>query len=519
MFKRALTAVILLILAAPAFAAEPNPKTIAPLVDEACVIVAHVDMTKVTVDPIFDEAIRFVDALWGGEKQSSTNKQLLAMRTQVNVARVAADQFLKMSTEGLKINEVYVIYSLQDILPEPAVIFAVPIREGLDLKKVTDFAAAFNPGKPERVGDFLVLVLGDIRTSEPGINRLKAVRPDARPELAEAFAAVGPAPIRLTLTFPKYAKEVFEDVFPRLPEKVGGQSTGELIGATRWIALGIDPEKVALKAIVQCDSPEAAKKMRDVVERGIQSLRTVEPEVAKRLPKMQIDRFLAEHGPQVEKSRVVWTLAAGEPGGKALRSLLLKLVPSPAEPAAPSVAAPKKSGRLVPPKIDRQEAADLAMKQYDTDKDGEIAGKELDGAPALKSAIKNLDTDKDGAVSHDEIVGRIQAWQDSRVGRMAIQCTVAYRGQPLPDATVVFEPEEFLGAAMQSGEGVTDANGTAVMSIPDIVPPGLAPGLYRVKITSKKVKLPEKYNKKTTLGQEISNDAAGMETGLIFWLD
>ena len=274
-----------------------------------------------------------------------------------------------------------------------------------------------------------------------------------------------------------------------------------------------------LNGIVQCNSPEAAKKARDLIEKGITALHAVEPEVSERLPKADLDRFLAEHGPKIEKDRVVWTLAAGEPGGKALRALLLKLVPPPAEPAPPAVASPEKPCRILPPKIDPEKAADRAIEQYDTNKDGKIAGKELDGAPALKAAIGNLDTDYDGAVTRDEIAARIVWWKKSRLGRMAMPCAVKYRGKPLRGATVVCEPAEFLGDGVPEGRGVSDDQGRVMLAIPGLTPPGMAPGFYRVKITAKGVNVPEKYNKKTILGLEVALDAAGLREGLVFHLE
>ena len=100
-----------------------------------------------------------------------------------------------------------------------------------------------------------------------------------------------------------------------------------------------------------------------------------------------------------------------------------------------------------------------------------------------------------------------------------MHCVVKYRGKPLPDATVVCEPAEFLGEGVPEGRGVTGDCGGAGLAIPGVSPPGLAPGLYRVKITSKSVELPEKYNKKTTLGLEVALDAAGLKEGLVFQLD
>ena len=324
-FKRSLAMLILLALAAPALAAEPDAKTVAPLVDEACLLVAHVDLTKVSVDPAFDEAIRFVDAIFEGDKQPEAKKQLLAMRTQVNVARVAADQFLKMCTDGLKIQEAYVIFSLQDIFPEPAMFVAVPMHDGLDPKKVGEFLKTFGLGEPERIGEFLVLVLGDDRTREPVLGRLKEIHPDARPELAQAFAAIGPAPIRLTLTFPKYAKEVFEDVAPRLPEQIGGQSTGELIGATRWIAVGIDTKEVSVEAVVQCNSLLAAKRVGVLMDNVMDAVAKTKLPVPlkEQLPKKRLQTFWKDHGPEIEDDRVTWKLAINEPDGRTLRDLLV----------------------------------------------------------------------------------------------------------------------------------------------------------------------------------------------------
>ncbi len=177
--------------------------------------------------------------------------------------------------------------------------------------------------------------------------------------------------------------------------------------------------------------------------------------------------------------------------------------------------------RIVPPGINAKAAGSAAMEQYDTNKDGKVAGGELDKAPSLKAAIDNLDTNGDGAVSAEEITARIEVWQDSRVGIFPIDCTVYYKGRPLPGATVTLEPEKFLGDAVKTSTGVSDENGTVILSVeldpsnPNI-PPGVHPGLYLVRITKDGMDIPAKYNIETIFGEEIAQGSRVMEEPMEF---
>ncbi|MBN2216110.1 MAG: hypothetical protein JW719_01910 [Pirellulales bacterium] len=175
--------------------------------------------------------------------------------------------------------------------------------------------------------------------------------------------------------------------------------------------------------------------------------------------------------------------------------------------------------RVHPPGIDADAAGKAAMDQYDANKDGKVAGEELQKAPSLNAAIDNLDKDGDKAVSAEEVTERIKAWQDSRLGRTSIMIAVTYRGQPLDGAKVVFEPEQFLGAEVQPASGTTDPYGRATLNIENSKIPGIAPGLYKVKITKDGMNIPAKYNTETTLGAEVARDAKDAETGPTFNLN
>ncbi|MBN2021312.1 MAG: hypothetical protein JW809_00825 [Pirellulales bacterium] len=175
----------------------------------------------------------------------------------------------------------------------------------------------------------------------------------------------------------------------------------------------------------------------------------------------------------------------------------------------------RRPSRVYPPSIDASAAGEAAMAQYDTNKDGKVAGDELAKAPSLKAAIDKLDANGDKGVSAEEVTARIKQWQDSRLGLMLVSCVFNYQGRPLSGAKVVFEPEAFLGPNVKAAEGTTDQRGNVSMTIPGGSPPGMAPGLYKVKITSDKMKVPARFNDETILGIEVANDAKGMDEGAI----
>ena len=159
------------------------------------------------------------------------------------------------------------------------------------------------------------------------------------------------------------------------------------------------------------------------------------------------------------------------------------------------------------PSIDPANSAVLAIAEYDANDDGMI-----DKTEAKKSALdpkKGWDSDGDGAISAEEIQTRLEKYESMRPGLQSLACTVMFRGKELPDATVTFEPESFLGEAVTMGEGTTDSYGSTEIISPDIAKEdptlrGVRCGLYKVKITHPKLDIPKRYNEDTTLFFELS---------------
>ena len=160
--------------------------------------------------------------------------------------------------------------------------------------------------------------------------------------------------------------------------------------------------------------------------------------------------------------------------------------------------------RVQAPSINAAGAGTAALEKYDTNQDGKIAGEEINASPALLSALKRIDTDGDQAISAEEITARIEKWQAGKIGLTSARCVVTYRGQPLPNAKVVFEPESFLGDAIKAGEGTTGQTGNTSIKQPENKLPGMPLGFYNVKVTSDSMQIPVTYNDSTILGAEIA---------------
>ncbi len=170
--------------------------------------------------------------------------------------------------------------------------------------------------------------------------------------------------------------------------------------------------------------------------------------------------------------------------------------------------------RVYPDKPDAR-AAERAMQLYDANGDGFLDAKELDKkAPGLKAAMRRVDLDGDGKISAAEISARIQAWADSKLGRKGVLCVVKHGGEPLAGAAVKFIPEKFLGDNLKTAEGTTDDHGMARISVSGSTQRGISPGFYRVEISKDGEAIPAEYNTETRLGQEVANDAAGLNNGV-----
>lgn len=171
--------------------------------------------------------------------------------------------------------------------------------------------------------------------------------------------------------------------------------------------------------------------------------------------------------------------------------------------------------RVLPPSIDPDGAAALAIEAYDADGDGALSGDELKECPGILAALGRYDTSGDGQVTRDEIAARIRQWAEEGTGLVAIVCTVQMDGEPLVGAEVRFVPEGFLGEAVKPAHGKTSRRGRAIMAMsPNDLPAGrerlqaMQMAVYRIEITHPDIEIPARYNTETELGVDMSQGEA-----------
>lgn len=153
----------------------------------------------------------------------------------------------------------------------------------------------------------------------------------------------------------------------------------------------------------------------------------------------------------------------------------------------------------VPTPYDPQQAAQAAMKTYDTDGDGKIADEELDKCHALKSVIARIDTNHDGVITADEIAQRLEAYQ-SQSTFVGVMVQLSKGGLPVAGAVVTLTPEPFMGEGFPVFQGTSDEDGAVMVEGQDSNMPGVPTGLYQVTIAN-----PASNMKKQT-GCEVSDD-------------
>jgi hypothetical protein len=166
-------------------------------------------------------------------------------------------------------------------------------------------------------------------------------------------------------------------------------------------------------------------------------------------------------------------------------------------------------GRFEAPEVNPESAAARAVELYDANDDAALSKEELANCPGILAQIKVYDENGNGSVDQDEISRRLAELLKYRTGATGLNALVLYNGRPLGGASVVLEPEPYLGNQVQKAEGVTDGAGSADLGIPqEFAPEHLRRikcvhyGTFKVRITHPTVALPAKYNTATELGYE-----------------
>jgi hypothetical protein len=172
-------------------------------------------------------------------------------------------------------------------------------------------------------------------------------------------------------------------------------------------------------------------------------------------------------------------------------------------------------GSVKPVDVDSGDASARAIELYDSSHDGALDDAELAQAPALLKYKALYDADKNGKIEEAEIAQRLDLWQEQGLGFRQLNAVVTLDGRPLAGALVEFEPEPYLAPAVKPARGETGPDGIASISVDAADRPtalahlpvdGLTGGTFKVHVTHPTKTLPERYQAKTELGEEVAFD-------------
>lgn len=206
-------------------------------------------------------------------------------------------------------------------------------------------------------------------------------------------------------------------------------------------------------------------------------------------------------------------LPAKSPTGRIHPALVMLLGGLSLCPLSGCFGGPKGVGAIP---IDPKASAARAMTKLDTNSDGALSESELAASPPLKEAASRIDLNRDKKLSADEIALRISDWLKGGSWQN-LSCFVRKRDVPLVGARVRLIPEEFLGDGLKVAEGISDEEGSVVVSVAEAdlpyrgAPKGLYPGFYRAEISKEEggqETIPAEFNQRTTLGFEVGFDSA-----------
>jgi hypothetical protein len=172
-----------------------------------------------------------------------------------------------------------------------------------------------------------------------------------------------------------------------------------------------------------------------------------------------------------------------------------------------------KPGSLPPVDVDIPQLTRQLMETYDKDTNGSLSRAELASFAPAAEWSQALRKQEVSSVDLEQYLTRVF---DRRIGLVSAACVVKRKGQVLAGAEVRLVPIPPLSDVLPTGQGVTDAHGGVMFSAPREKLPAatqrvegvMPPGLYLVEVTHPNIKIPEKYNKRTEIGLELSSDTA-----------
>lgn len=263
---------------------------VAPFMTDATLFVWRIDQTVIDIDATMNKLMEYLKkhlAKDAADRDTLRRLQPIFDQLELDDMREVA-KFLKVGGR-----EVYILSNIASpALRGDPFVFIVRVAKGAKPNDVLKVMAE----QDERFGQAVALgaaavMNGHIVLAHPALlNQIDPKTKQRQKMLAAAFKAVEGDPVQLLFTPPAHAARAVEEIFPTLPESLGGGPSTVLTRGVRWAAFGLDmPPVLRLRAAIQSEDEAAAKAFAtfsDQLLREYPLLADIAP-----LPKKIVDRL------------------------------------------------------------------------------------------------------------------------------------------------------------------------------------------------------------------------------------
>ncbi len=242
-----MTCLIFALTAISAAAEEKLPPAVAAYVDDQTLLIGRVDLARLDLDKMFKHVVTVT-----GDEAAAAGPRTMAKGIVADLRKAG-------------VSEVYVTVSAMDLTDNPTCL----ILPAGDSGKVIDTLRAI-PGST-------VLTIearkGAVIAAMPAVaERMKSVKPTARPDLAAALADGKTSGVQIAVALTADLRRVIEETMPNLPKELGGGSIQVLTRGLTWAALSLNTTpKLDLAVVVQASDAATANRAADLAKTGLKA--------------------------------------------------------------------------------------------------------------------------------------------------------------------------------------------------------------------------------------------------------
>lgn len=249
----------------------------AQLFDGETVLLVHVDLSKIEVGKMIEHNQPLLRRFFSEDGLYSKNLlEGLDEPLEITGIKDTPEDWERLTktveggkaflTEALGIKEAYLVLTLRG----PVFGYlAIPKTDHLKIDEIKKWIPSRELAEVYESSDFLVLTCPSLQTPptlqektiQEFLGRLDTKKAYTNKECLNAYRAVERFPIQWIVVVPEFAKKIVQTIKPALPAPLEQVDLAKLIGNLKWKAIGIDPVKPELYAVVETDSELGAQEI------------------------------------------------------------------------------------------------------------------------------------------------------------------------------------------------------------------------------------------------------------------